>query len=115
MRVYKLITENIYDSLIDALNEYSSEIVSILKSLGNEYRFQILLQLLNGAKSFKKIVKDTEREKTAVANHLIRLLKALFMLKRLVNTGRYMTTIVIRQDISLLVSMNSRLSLFFLL
>jgi DNA-binding HxlR family transcriptional regulator len=79
-----VISENIYDSIIDALNESSMEIVLILKSLGNKYRFQILLQLLTGAKSFKNIVEDTEREKTSVANHLIHLLKA-----NLIEKGEY--------------------------
>ena len=57
------------------MNESSSEIVSILKSLGNDYRFQILLLLLTGAKSFGTIVKGINREKTAVANHLNQLLE----------------------------------------
>lgn len=70
-----MITENIYDSLIDSLSESSSEIVSILKTLGNQWRFQILLQLLTGAKSFGSIVKAVNREKTAVANHLSHLIK----------------------------------------
>jgi len=70
-----LITENIYDSLIDSLSESSSEIVSILKTLGNQWRFQILLQLLTGVKSFGSIVKAVNREKTAVANHLSHLIK----------------------------------------
>jgi len=58
------------------MSEYISEIVSILKSLGNKYRFQILLQLLTEAKSFGTIVKDINREKTAIANHLSHLIKA---------------------------------------
>jgi DNA-binding transcriptional ArsR family regulator len=70
-----LITENIYDSLIDSLFESKKEIVSILKSLGNEVRFQILLNLLSGEKSFGNIVDGINKEKTAVANHLTHLLR----------------------------------------
>ena len=72
----KVISENIFDSLIDSLSESSSEVVLILKTLGNQCRFQILLQLLTGAKSFGTIVKAINREKTAVANHLSHLIKA---------------------------------------
>ncbi|MHA1507950.1 MAG: ArsR/SmtB family transcription factor [Promethearchaeota archaeon] len=68
-----MISKNIHDSLIESLIESSKEIVSILKSLGNEYRFQILLQLLTGAKSFGNIVKNVNREKTAISNHLYHL------------------------------------------
>jgi predicted transcriptional regulator len=71
-----LINENDYDSLVTSLSEFSSEIVKILKSLGNTYRFQILLQLLTGAKSFGSIVKNINREKTAISNHLSQLIKA---------------------------------------
>lgn len=71
-----MITENVYDSLVDSLSESSSEIVLILKSLGNNFRLQILLQLLTGAKSFGTIVKSTKREKTAISNHLNHLIEA---------------------------------------
>jgi len=71
-----MISENIHDPLIESLKESSMEIVSILKSLGNEYRFQILLQLLTGTKSFGTIVKNINREKTAVSNHLSHLINA---------------------------------------
>jgi predicted transcriptional regulator len=60
------------------------EIVLILKSLGNEFRFQILLQLLTGAKSFGTIVKNINREKTAISNHLTQLIEA-----KLVEKGDY--------------------------
>lgn len=71
-----MISKNIHDSLIESLIESSIEIVSILKSLGNEYRFQILLQLLTGAKSFGTIVKNINRGKTAISNHLSHLINA---------------------------------------
>ena len=79
-----MITENIHDSLIISLGESALEIVSILKTLGNQYRFLILLQLLKGEKSFGKIVKNLNREKTAVSNHLSHLLKT-----NLIEKGEY--------------------------
>ena len=79
-----MITENVYDSLVDSLSESSSEIVLILKSLGNNFRLQILLQLLTGAKSFGTIVKSTKREKTAISNHLNHLIEA-----KLIEKGDY--------------------------
>ena len=69
-----MISVNIHDPLIESLKESSVEIVSILKSLGNEYRFQILLQLLTGTKSFGTIAKNINREKTAISNHLSHLI-----------------------------------------
>ncbi len=69
-----MISENIHDPIIESLSESFSEIVSLLKSLGNEHRFQILLYLLKGSKSFGNIVKDTNRKKTAVSNHLSQLI-----------------------------------------
>ena len=79
-----MITENVYDSLVDSMSEASLEIVLILKSLGNKIRFQILLQLLTGAKSFGTIVKNTKREKTAISNHLNHLIEA-----KLIEKGDY--------------------------
>lgn len=71
-----MITENIYDLLIESLNESFLEIVSLLKSLGNKNRFQILLYLLEGSKSFGNLVEDVDLKKTAVSNHLSQLIAA---------------------------------------
>jgi len=70
-----MISESIYDIIIKSLNESFMEIVSLLKSLGNKTRFQILLYLLKGSKSFGNIVNELPLEKTAVANHLSHLIK----------------------------------------
>ena len=79
-----MITENVYESLVDSMSESSMEIVSILKALGNRYRFQILLKLITGAKSFGTIVNSTNREKTAISNHLVHLIEA-----KLIEKGDY--------------------------
>ena len=84
------------------MNESFSEIVSILKSLGNIYRFQILLQLLTGAKSFGTIVKDINREKTAVANHLSHLIKA-----NLIEKGDYGIYRITRDGIEFMKAIDS--------
>ena len=51
------------------------EIVSILKTLGNENRVKILLDLLIGSKSFGTLVENLEEKKTAVSNHLTQLIE----------------------------------------
>ena len=60
------------------------EIIPILKSLGNQGRFQILLYLLSGEKSFGNIVNEINKEKTAIANHLTHLIRV-----RLIERGNY--------------------------
>ncbi|MFX0072514.1 MAG: ArsR/SmtB family transcription factor [Candidatus Hermodarchaeota archaeon] len=70
-----MISENIYDALIDSLSSSFSDISKILKCLGNEKRFQILISLLKGPLSYGNIVKTLELKKTAVSNHLTKLLE----------------------------------------
>lgn len=50
-----------------------SEIVDILKAIGNEKRIYILVLLLKGPQSYSKIVNELELKKTAVSNHLTQL------------------------------------------
>ncbi|MHA1240232.1 MAG: ArsR/SmtB family transcription factor [Promethearchaeota archaeon] len=97
-----MISKNIHDSLIESLIESSMEIVSILKSLGNEYRFQILLQLLTGAKSFGTIVKNINREKTAISNHLSHLINA-----NLIEKGDYGVYIISEDGIEFMKAIDS--------
>jgi len=70
-----MISENIHSPLIESLNESFMEIVSILKTLGNENRVQILLNLLKGSKSFGTLVDNLGKKNTAVSNHLTQLLE----------------------------------------
>ena len=70
-----MISENIHDPLIESMNESYMDLVSILKTLGNENRFQILLILLKGSKSFGALVDNLGKKKTAVSNHLTQLLE----------------------------------------
>ncbi len=70
-----MISENIYDPLIESVNECYMDLVSILKTLGNENRFRILLILLEGSKSFGALVDNLGKKNTAVSNHLTQLLE----------------------------------------
>ena len=70
-----MISENIYEPLIESVNECYMDLVSILKTLGNENRFRILLILLEGSKSFGALVDNLGKKNTAVSNHLTQLLE----------------------------------------
>ncbi|MBD3253486.1 MAG: ArsR family transcriptional regulator [Candidatus Lokiarchaeota archaeon] len=69
-----MISESIYDDLLDSLEKDFTEIMLILKCLGNENRLQILMYLVKTPKSYGNIVKNIELKKTAVSNHLSQLL-----------------------------------------
>ncbi len=79
-----MISENIYDNLIESLKENFSEIARILKSLGNEKRLEILIYLLRGVQSYGSIVQEANLKKTAVSNHLSQLINA-----NLIKRGKY--------------------------
>ncbi len=68
-----MITHNVHEHLIESINISFSEIIDILKALGNEKRIQILVLLLEGPKPYSSIVQELELKKTAVSNHLTQL------------------------------------------
>ena len=70
-----MITENFHEHLIKSITLSFSEIIDILKALGNEKRIQILILLLNGAQPYSIIVQELNLKKTAVSNHLSQLMK----------------------------------------
>ncbi|AUB59316.1 MAG: winged helix-turn-helix domain-containing protein [Methanobacterium sp.] len=49
-------------------------IVTILKAIGNLNRFKILIYLLDGPSSFQMLLDETDLKKSALANHLSRLM-----------------------------------------
>lgn len=49
-------------------------IVTILKAIGNPNRFKILIYLLDGPSSFQMLLDETDLKKSALANHLSRLM-----------------------------------------
>ncbi len=79
-----MISENIYDDLIESLKESFSDITSILKCLGNDKRMMILVILLKGSQSYGYIVEKINLRKTAVSNHLSQLLEV-----NLIKKGNY--------------------------
>lgn len=64
--------EDLSSSIEDSFNE----ICSILKALGNQKRFKILLSLLQGLEAFGTLLKKTELKRTALSNHLTQLIDA---------------------------------------
>ena len=68
-----MITQNFNEPLIESISISFSEIVNILKALGNEKRVQILVLLLKGPQSYSTIVEELDLKKTAISNHLTKL------------------------------------------
>lgn len=64
--------EDLSSSIEDSFNE----ICSILKALGNQKRFKILLSLLQGLQAFGTLLRETELRRTALSNHLTQLIDA---------------------------------------
>jgi DNA-binding transcriptional ArsR family regulator len=78
---------NIWYGLKSGLQNHSESIVSILKAMANEIRFQILVSLLDGPKSFQFLLEQTGLQKTALSNHLTQLVAANLVEKP--DYGRY--------------------------
>jgi len=66
------------------------EIASIIKIIGNQKRFKILLSLLEGPQSFGYLLKETNLQRTALSNHLTKLVNIKLIQK--VNFGIYKIT-----------------------
>jgi DNA-binding HxlR family transcriptional regulator len=74
--------------LLQSYETHSEELNQILSALSHEKRLQIMLDLLTGDKSFRELKKGTNLEKTALANHLNRLLSVQIITKPAYNTYR---------------------------
>ena len=57
------------------------DILVILKAISNEKRFIILIALLSGEKTFSDLKIETKLKKTALSNHLLKLITAELILK----------------------------------
>ncbi|MFW9904590.1 MAG: winged helix-turn-helix domain-containing protein [Candidatus Thorarchaeota archaeon] len=57
------------------------DILVILKAISNEKRFIILIALLSGEKTFNDLKIETKLKKTALSNHLLKLINAKLILK----------------------------------
>ena len=64
------------DRVWNTLNESGGDIASVLRSLANSKRLQLLTSLLRGPQTFGTLQKVTGLRKTALAHHLRILLKA---------------------------------------
>ena len=76
--------------LIESLGNSFSDILDIVKAIGNEKRLQILTTLLTGPKSFDTLKKETSLKKTALSNHLSILLQQELIKKP--EHGKYQPT-----------------------
>ena len=63
------------------MTEKFEDILSIIKAIGNEKRLKILNFLLMGEKSFDALKKKTLLQKTALANHLNKLIESALIEK----------------------------------
>ena len=70
-----MINKDLNEDLRISIENSFNEIASILKAIGNQKRFKILLRLLEGAQSFGYLLKETNLQRTALSNHLTKLIK----------------------------------------
>ena len=74
--------------LLQSYETHLEELNLILSALSHGKRLQIMLSLLAGNKSFRELKKETKLEKTALSNHLNRLLSVHIISKPAYNTYR---------------------------
>ena len=68
-----------WDTLRKEIEEYSEELLPVLKALANKHRLIILSYLLSGPKSFNFLLKHINLKKTALSNHLSNLIECLLV------------------------------------
>jgi predicted transcriptional regulator len=66
------------------------DIVTILKAIGNRNRFKILVYLLDGPSNFQRLLEETDLKKSALANHLGKLINTRLIEK--IQHGTYHLT-----------------------
>jgi len=64
------------EELDNDLGVWFEEILSIIKALGNEIRLRVLSLLLQNQRSFQSLMSSTNLKKTALSNHLNKLIRA---------------------------------------
>jgi len=67
-----------------------TEIADIIKVISHEKRLQILTLVLNEAQDFSSLLIDTELQKTALSNHLVKMINVRLIQK--VERGKYLIT-----------------------
>lgn len=68
-------------NLINSYEELFSDILDVFKAFSNDKRLTILINLLTGEKSFYELKEETQLKKTALSNHLVKLIKANLIIK----------------------------------
>ncbi|MFX0184928.1 MAG: ArsR/SmtB family transcription factor [Candidatus Hodarchaeota archaeon] len=67
--------------LINGFDVSFNDILTILKAISNNKRLTILIALLTGEKTFNDLKNETNLKKTALSNHLIKLINSELILK----------------------------------
>ena len=67
--------------LINAFGISFNDILTILKTMGNDNRLTILITLLTGEKTFNDLKEETQLQKTALSNHISQLIKAALIFR----------------------------------
>ena len=70
-----------YQALKMQLVTHQAEILTVLKAFISEKRFEILIQLLDGPKSFQALLDSVHLQKTALAHHLSSL-QEVFLIEK---------------------------------
>ncbi len=70
-----MIDDKTLEKLDNGLGLWFEEILSIVKALGNESRLRVLSLLLQNQQSFQSLMNSTNLKKTALSNHLNKLIK----------------------------------------
>lgn len=72
--------KTIYE-LINTFEVSFEDILTILKAISNNKRLIILITLISGEKTFNDLKEETELQKTALSNHLTKLINATLILR----------------------------------
>lgn len=72
--------KTIYE-LISAFEASFEDILSILKAISNNKRLTILIALLTGEKTFNDLKTEVKLKKTALSNHLTKLISVSLILR----------------------------------
>ena len=71
---FNMIEDKSLIELIESFEKSFKDILKIMKSMGNDNRLKILSVLLTGEKSFEHLKSETALQKTALSNHLTKLI-----------------------------------------
>ena len=84
--MHEFVSDHSIHELILSYDLHFEGFLAIIEALAHEKRLLILLSLLAGDKSFRELKEGTGLKKTALANHLTRLLSVQLISKPAYNT-----------------------------